>query len=325
MISSSPRDKHGGAEHRCLARMTHQRSRQAIFDRVHALRKEGRTVIDIVRQTGLDRRTIAKWIRAHTLPLRNASAPKTSSPRHFEDYLSRRWAEGCVRGRRLFQEIEARGYTGSFSNLERLLAKWRAPKRKVVRPELSVPRAPAVDPATGRAISPIVAAALCVKPWIADEHSSCKGRHAEKRIAGLRRHAPARDAVSRNCAKQEHREACHLVEGRAAVWTLRDATVRPHIAQGHRRCEKWDHRDLEQRPNRRADQSSENSQTSHVWPSRPGTSARADVALVGASATESEAEPRAIGAFTEAASSASAVTGTTPNSATRSDYCGERA
>jgi hypothetical protein len=32
-------------------------------------------------------------------------------------------SEGCVRGRRLFQEIKARGYTGSFSNLERLLAK----------------------------------------------------------------------------------------------------------------------------------------------------------------------------------------------------------
>jgi len=164
MISSSPRDKHGGAEHRCLARMAHQRSRQAIFDRVHALHKEGRTVIDIVRQTGFDRRTIAKWIRADTLPLRNASAPKTSSPRHFEDYLSRRWAEGCMRGRRLFQEIEARGYTGSFSNLERLLAKWRSPKRKIAQPALSAPRAQAVDPATGRSISPIVAAALCVKP-----------------------------------------------------------------------------------------------------------------------------------------------------------------
>jgi hypothetical protein len=144
--------------------MAHQRSRQAIFDRVHALHKEGRTVIDIVRQTGQERRTIAKWIRVDTLPLRNASAPKTSSPRHFEDYLSRRWAESCVRGRRLFQETKARGYTGSFSNLERLLAKWRTPKRKVERPALPVPRALAIDPATGRSISPIDAAALCSSP-----------------------------------------------------------------------------------------------------------------------------------------------------------------
>jgi len=113
---------------------------------------------------GLDRRTIAKWICADSLSPRNAAAPKMTSPRSFEEYLSSRWTEGCVRGRRLFKEIEARGYTGSFSNLDRLLAKWRNPKRKVARPAPPVPRAPSVDPAIGRSSSPIVAAALCVKP-----------------------------------------------------------------------------------------------------------------------------------------------------------------
>ena len=164
MISCSPRDKHGGAEHRYLCRLANQRSRQVIFDRVRAMHNEGKNITEIVRQTGLHRRTIAKWIRADALPHRNATAPKTTSPRYFEDYLLRRWADGCVRGRRLFQEIKARGYTGSFSNLERLLAKWRNPKRKVARPAPPALRAQAVDPATGRLISPIVAAALCVKP-----------------------------------------------------------------------------------------------------------------------------------------------------------------
>ena len=163
-FAQGARDKHGGAEHRCLTRMANRRSRQATFERVGALHGEGRSVSDIVRQTGFDRRTIAKWIRADALPQRNAAAPKTTSPACFEEYLSRRWSEGCLRGRRLFPEIKARGYTGSFSNLERLLAKWRNPKHKVARPAPPAPRAPAVDPATGRSISPIVAAALCVKP-----------------------------------------------------------------------------------------------------------------------------------------------------------------
>ena len=163
-ISCSAWDKHGGAEHRRLTRMTNQRSWQATFDRVRALRLDGRTISDIVQQTGFDRRTIAKWIRANALPQRNASAPKTTSPGHFEDYLSRRWSEGCVRGRRLFREIKACGYTGSFSNLERLLAKWRNPKRKVARPVAPVAKLLSIDPATERSISPIVAAALCVKP-----------------------------------------------------------------------------------------------------------------------------------------------------------------
>ncbi len=164
VISCSPRDKHGGTEHRCLTRMANQRSRQAIFDRVRGLRSQGKNIAEIVRQTGLHRRTIGKWIRADALPHRNAAAPKMTSPRYFEEYLSRRWAEGCVRGRRLFKEIKARGYTGSFSNLERLLAKWRNPKRKVARPAPPALGVQTVDPPPERLISPIVAAALCVKP-----------------------------------------------------------------------------------------------------------------------------------------------------------------
>ena len=69
-----------------------------------------------------------------------------------------------MRGRRLFQEIKARGYTGSFSNLERLLAKWRNPDRKRVKTASPVSKPPPLDPTTGRSISPIVAAALCIKP-----------------------------------------------------------------------------------------------------------------------------------------------------------------
>src|SRR5215470_15718361 len=88
----------------------------------------------------------------------------SSSPRYFEEYLSRRWAEGCVRGRQLFREVKARGYTGSFSNLERLLAKWRCPTGHLARPAPAVAAVRTTDPATGRLISPIVAAALCVKP-----------------------------------------------------------------------------------------------------------------------------------------------------------------
>ena len=108
-ISRSPRDKHSGAEHRCLTRMANQRSRRATFERVRALHREGRSVSDIVRQTGFDRRTIAEWIRADALPQRNAAAPKSTSARYFTEYLSRRWSEGCVCGRRLFQEIKGRG------------------------------------------------------------------------------------------------------------------------------------------------------------------------------------------------------------------------
>lgn len=86
---ASVRDKHGGAEHRRLSRMANQHSRQAAFNHVRALWNEGRNVREIVQQTGFDRRTITKWIRADKLPERCAAAPKTTSPRHLGNQSAR--------------------------------------------------------------------------------------------------------------------------------------------------------------------------------------------------------------------------------------------
>jgi transposase len=178
-IACSPGGQRDVAEHRHLTKQAHRRSRQAIFDQIRTLRDAGTSIRDIAQETGFGQRSIRKWLKFRAPPERCATAPKPCSPAYFQDYLSRRWAEGCVRGRVLLHEIKLRGYTGSFSHLERLLAKWRCTrgakgaKAKVATPPpapvlatvptiATAPRA--VDPATGWLISPIVAASLCIKP-----------------------------------------------------------------------------------------------------------------------------------------------------------------
>jgi len=165
-IVCSPRGQREVAEHKYHLRQTHRRSRQVIFNRIHALHDAGKTVHDIAQETGFGRRSIKKWLDQGAPADRRAMAPKPSSPACCQDYLARRWAEGCVRGRDLFEEIRRRGYTGSFSHLERLLSKWRCIKSGASIPEIASGAAStrAVDPATGNIISPIVAAALCIKP-----------------------------------------------------------------------------------------------------------------------------------------------------------------
>jgi transposase len=65
----------------------------------------------------------------------------------------------------LFHDLKHRGYTGSLSHLHRLLAKWRHPDREeAAKAEPAAGESQAIDPATGWRISPIVAAALCMKP-----------------------------------------------------------------------------------------------------------------------------------------------------------------
>ena len=175
-IAYGPGGRRDIAEHRHFIKQTHRRSKQAIFDQIRTLRDGGSSIVDIARETGFGPRSIRKWLKFRSPPERRATAPKPCSPNYFLDYLSRRWAEGCLRGRDLLHEIKLRGYTGRFSHLERLLAKWR---RARGAESATLPAAPvvataptpviattprAVDPVTGWLISPIVAAALRIKP-----------------------------------------------------------------------------------------------------------------------------------------------------------------
>jgi transposase len=101
------------------------RAKKELFARVRALHLSGRSASAIVRETGVGRRRVDKWIRCTQLPTRNQMEPKPTSPRYFAAHLQRRWAEGCHEGPRLLTEIRALGYRGCYSSLAKLLAGWR--------------------------------------------------------------------------------------------------------------------------------------------------------------------------------------------------------
>jgi hypothetical protein len=110
-------------------------------------------------------------------------APQPSSPAYFGTFLATSWAQGTTKLRHLFSDIRHRGYTGSFSHLARFIAPWRsrAPENGAHdQPSNEDERAPPsvriVDPETGRQISPVTAAALCVKP---------RGQMTERQLANL--------------------------------------------------------------------------------------------------------------------------------------------
>jgi hypothetical protein len=114
-------------------------------------------------------------VRLIELPARNVMAPKPCTPAYHGAYLARRWAEGVTAVKVLLAEIRKRGYTGCHSHLARFLAPWRMDPHTITRrpatpssPPTSEaatlqPMAP-LDPMTGRRISSLTAAALCVKP-----------------------------------------------------------------------------------------------------------------------------------------------------------------
>ena len=52
-------------------------------------------------------------------------APKVASARGHLDYLRMRWNEGCRHAGKLFQEIQALGFKGSYQGVARFLSPWR--------------------------------------------------------------------------------------------------------------------------------------------------------------------------------------------------------
>jgi transposase len=149
-----------------------QAVRQELFDEIRALFEGGSSVREIARKLGLGRRRVERWVRRIDLPDLNTMASKPCTPAYFGALLARRWAEGITKVRHLFAEIRHRGYTGSYSHLARFLAPWRSCEPSFdgdeqVRAQQEEPapvRVRTLDPMTGRAISPLTAAALCVKP-----------------------------------------------------------------------------------------------------------------------------------------------------------------
>ena len=129
---------------------------------------EGMTLREVVpRRTGFHWRSIRQIVVRLSAPAgrRPRSRQSRALQTIFWIYLRRRYGRpwGCIVGRHLFDEDQnAEATSGSFSNLERLLAKWRCTTADA--PATVVPMVQAVDPTTGWLISPIVAAALCIKP-----------------------------------------------------------------------------------------------------------------------------------------------------------------
>ena len=122
---------------------------------------EGRSLADIVRETGFHWRTVKKWTRQETLRPRATMAPKSTTPSGFSAYLARRWNEGCTMGKQLLSEIRPLGYTGSLTHLQQLLNSWR---RAHFAAATGTPARVALQHLLTPTVPPIVAAALCIKP-----------------------------------------------------------------------------------------------------------------------------------------------------------------
>ena len=97
---------------------------------IQDLKRQGLSVSAIARQTGLDRKTVRKYLaRGLEAPVYGPRDPRPRLLEPYERYLSEKIRD-CpgLSGRRLFREITALGYTGGYSAVTDYL--------RAIRPEL---------------------------------------------------------------------------------------------------------------------------------------------------------------------------------------------
>ncbi|HME21289.1 MAG TPA: ISL3 family transposase, partial [Acetobacteraceae bacterium] len=158
--------------------------RAAQFAEIRALYESGSNVREIAEKLGLGRRRVYRWVCRIDFPERNVMTPKPSTPAYFDTFLAASWAQGTTKVRHLFSDIRHRGYTGTYGHVARFVAPWRKPASKKGAADRyssdedapAPPRVRTIDPMTGRQISPIAAAALCVKP---------RGQMTERQLGNL--------------------------------------------------------------------------------------------------------------------------------------------
>jgi transposase len=118
--------------------------RQAVYEEVWTLHRQGWGTTAIAAQVGRSCRTIARYLQTPTWPVqqhRRHYGRSIVNP--YQAYLLERWNAGCHTAIQLFQEIQARGYTGSYRRVTAYVSRIRQaqglpPRRQGLRQMLPV-------------------------------------------------------------------------------------------------------------------------------------------------------------------------------------------
>ena len=135
------------------ARRQHRLDR---YNEVVGLHRKGMSQQEISRTLHMERKTIRRFLRAGQFPERAKPHRKPPSVNAFQEYLNRRWAEGCHNATILWREIQAQGYAGGRSTMARFVFTLRTKGTKYFRKTMA-PRQPKAKPPSPRQAAMLLA------------------------------------------------------------------------------------------------------------------------------------------------------------------------
>ncbi|GHO82577.1 transposase [Dictyobacter formicarum] len=100
--------------------------RQARYEEVVMLYKQGMSILGIADQLRMSRSTVRNFVYAGAFPERATALRTKSLLDPYVPYLEQRWAQGCRNANQLWKEVVAQGFTGEYKVVNR----WLAPRRE---------------------------------------------------------------------------------------------------------------------------------------------------------------------------------------------------
>jgi transposase len=104
------------------AQQARQAERQARYEQITALQKQGMKSAEIAAVVGMAERTVRHWRERGDIPYSGPRKPRSSPLDPYKTYLLERWHQGCRSGAQLERALRAKGYKGSQKAIYRCLA-----------------------------------------------------------------------------------------------------------------------------------------------------------------------------------------------------------
>ncbi len=111
--------------HREHEQQTRHAAKVARHEHVRQLHQQGVSLHAIARHTGLERKTVRKYVHLDHLPLPQARGQRDSLLDPYKPYILERWQAGCTNAMQLLREVQPLGYAGKRSILRGYLTQVR--------------------------------------------------------------------------------------------------------------------------------------------------------------------------------------------------------
>ncbi|MGI8911858.1 MAG: ISL3 family transposase [Rubrobacteraceae bacterium] len=93
---------------------------RSLFRSIRALSKAGMNKSAIARTLGVHRHTVQKYSALESAPERKPRVRKASALAPYEDYILKRFTDGCHNATQIHKEIVEQGYPGAYNNVARV-------------------------------------------------------------------------------------------------------------------------------------------------------------------------------------------------------------